>query len=254
MNDKDKKMLTTGFENLYIGYRLGKCTYEHLCRKFAGEFKFENVEQEFESHHCELYNMFDNMLLMNNGQKLKMTFYTIEVEENGIMITDHNGCGFLLKNKYEPLKPRYEVTSFTSFKPSQFVRPSNFKYDFVMEIKGLFTFLLYNCDSDSFYLLKDKEVTSVSREQVILPNDEMFFWNKFDELLEKYIVSCLDGNTSSCLRQIADCVDEYSDSVLKPDCFGLDKLLQFDEYLCWNSYCFEDSVMEVTKNVLQRFI
>ena len=64
MNDKDEKMLTTGFENLYIGYKLGKCTYEYLLRKFAGEFKFENVEQELESHHCELYNMLENMLFL----------------------------------------------------------------------------------------------------------------------------------------------------------------------------------------------
>ena len=247
--------------NLYIGYKFERCTSDHLIKRFEEQYGKEHANDEIQTHHEDLYERFLHLLLINCGKKIVMEFYSIEFESEfeTIEFKERNtGREFSLKEKYEPLQLRYEVTSFTDFKPSKYKinshHISDFKYDFVFEIKGEYAFILYNCDSDSFYLLKDKEVTSVSREQVILPNDEMFFWNKFDEFLEQYIISCLDGNTPSCLRIIADCIDEYSNSVLKPDCFGLDKLLQFDEYLCWNSYCFEDSVMEVTKKVLQRFV
>jgi len=264
MNDNahDRLINGTGHLNCYIGYRLQRCTWEYLVEKFKFTFD-DNWEMELECHHCELYNTMESLMEMNNEKRIEFEFYSIEHCEAGLLVKERTLLEeeqkhFVLTKKYPvlPIK-RYEVTGFTDFKPSIFKNVSKgFKYDFVMEIKGEYAHILYNSEEDKFYLLKNNHVDQIQREQVDVPMEhhDMFFWSKFDVLLEEHIVSSLQGNTPSCLRIIADICDEYQNSVLKPDCFGLDRLLQFDQRDCWSEFCFEDSVQVVTSNVLRRFI
>ena len=260
MNDNahDRLINGTGLLNCYIGYRLQRCSFEFLKEKFQKCFG-DNWNMEVESHHCELFNSFEQLLIMNNNKKIEFEYYSCELfGQGGILVKERTLLEeaqkqFILTKDYKPLN-RYEVTGFTDFKPSIFKNVSrSFKFDFVMEIKGEYAHILYCSEKDQFYFVKEHEVNEITRDQVDIPIAECFFWDKFDKLLETYIVSSLEGNTPSCLRIIAECYDEYSNDVAKPNCFGLEKLLEFDRLDKWSEYCFEDSVQVVTSNVLRRF-
>lgn len=260
MNDNVNERLIngTGHHNAYIGFRLGLLSKEDLVSRFTYSYG-EGWLGELKTHHEEIYSWFEQMLTMNNSKTLEMQFYFVSFAEEGnvgIVINGVGGSIFNLYKHFPSLDEEYIVEGYSSFQPSIFLNKENFpkfSYDFVLEIKGNYAHVCYDSECDQFYLVKDRKIEKIEREQVILPNDDMFFWEQFDKLLKDYIITSLEGNTPSCLRIIADCYDEYSNDVAKPNCFGLEKLLEFDRLDKWSEYCFEDSIQTVVSEVLRRF-
>jgi len=259
MNDNahDRLINGTGLLNTYIGYRLQRCSWDFLKEKFQKCFG-DNWKMELESHHCELFNNFEHLIVMNNEKRLEFEFYSVENVGTGILVKERTLIEeeqkqFVLTMEYQslPIK-KYEINCFSAFKPSVFKKVAKFDYDFAFALKGEYAHILYCSEKDVFYHVKEHEVNEITRDQIIIPDDEMFFWDHFDRLLKKYVLSSItENNTPNSLRIIANVFEEYDNSVHKPDCFGLEKLLEFDKYDRWSEYCFEDSIRTVVNEVLR---